>query len=81
VDSNLNGSVRGRGGIIVGPVLFFATAGWGRTSISIVERLAAGTSLQSSGTLTASSTVSAPRHMSCRQFPFDAGCLDERTCP
>jgi len=80
VDSNLNGSVRGRGGIIMGPVLFFVTAGSGWTGISTVERLAAGTSLQSSGTFS-SSTVSAPRCMPCPQFPFDAGCLDERTCP
>jgi outer membrane immunogenic protein len=51
VDSTWNGSVRGRGGITVGPALLYVTAGWGWTGISTVERLAAGSSLQSSGTL------------------------------
>jgi hypothetical protein len=81
VGSNLNGYVRGVGGITVGPALLDVTDGWGWTGISTVGCLTAGTSLQLSGTLTASPTVTAPRHMSCRQFSFDAGCLDERTCP
>jgi len=50
VDSTWNGSLRGRGGITVGPALFYATAGWGWTGISAVERTAAGTNLKSSGT-------------------------------
>ena len=50
VDSTWNGSVRGRAGVNVGPALFYATAGWGWTGVSTVERTAAGTSFKSSGT-------------------------------
>ena len=50
VDSTWNGSLRARGGVTVGPVLFYATAGWAWTGISTVERAAAGTNLQSNGT-------------------------------
>ena len=50
LDSKWNGSVRGRAGITVGPALLYATAGWGWTGISTVERTAAGTSLKSNGT-------------------------------
>jgi high affinity Mn2+ porin len=50
VDSRWNGSVRGRGGFTLGPILLYATAGWAWTGISTVERAAIGTSVKSSGT-------------------------------
>lgn len=45
-----SGSVRGRAGVTVGPALFYATAGWGWTGVSTLERTVGGTSLKSSGT-------------------------------
>jgi len=51
LNSRWNGSLRGRGGFSIGPVLLYATGGWAWTGISTVQRTAAGTSVSSSGTV------------------------------
>ena len=51
INSHWNGSLRGRGGFSIGPVLLYATGGWAWTGISTIQRTAAGTSVSSSGTV------------------------------
>jgi hypothetical protein len=51
VDTHWNGSVRGRGGLSLGPVLVYATAGWAWSGLSTVERSPGGASVRSSGTI------------------------------
>ena len=50
VDSDWNGTIRGRLGVTVGPALLYATAGYAWSGISLTERTAAGTQLKSHGT-------------------------------